>query len=247
MKKALMIFPIVLSFAIPSAAQITKIILGPRDGDNAGILQTYHNATVEVDLWIRTDPSLCGITGLHLPLSSRNDLIQSNSRSGGRLFHPFQYWDDISFLAPNDDTQHQGYTSQSLLGICTVLGYPCDHYRLIDTDGEWWKIASFLMTAASCIDCDELYCDALIEGYEPLYNWGIVLVDNCSGELDPSEYEVEFACLQFDQSCGDYEIGDFNGSGAFNVADVVIAVHKLLGASLEFTPCEYCPPEGWEP
>jgi hypothetical protein len=37
---------------------------------------------------------------------------------------------------------------------------------------------------------------------------------------------------------------DLNNSCAFNVADIVIAVHKLLGMPIELIPCELCPPEG---
>jgi hypothetical protein len=241
MKKAIILLFIVAMLPALAYPQTTKLIFGPMDGDNAGILYTYVNTTIGVDVWIRTDPGLCGIAGLHLPLSSKDDLIQSDSREGGELYFPFQYWDDISFLEPNDDPLHEGYTSQSLMGVCTLLGIPCDDIRLIDTDGEWWKIASFMMTTASEIEYDELYCDALIEGYEQYNNWGIALSDNCFGELDPSEYEVEFACLQFVQSCGEYVIGDFNGSGAFNVADVVDGYSRLkTGSPDPAITCE-CP------
>jgi len=234
MRKIIFAVTILLILAGLSPAQTTKLIFGPRDGENAGVIRAYGSASVDVDVWIRTEPGI-QIVGLHLPLSSNSEYI--GSRDDGSFLYPLDEWDDAQFLAPNDDPVNDGYTNQSILGVCDSLG-GCDP---IETDGQWWKIAAYKMTAGPAPQFDTPYCDAFIEGHHP-ENGGIVLTDYQQGELDPSQYEVEFACLQFEEFCGGYVKGDYSGNGVVNVADLVSAFSYLeTGAPEGGVMCQ-CPP-----
>jgi len=232
---------LILVLCAPLFAQelLVEIIFGPRDGDNVGTLYVYLNTTVTVDLWIRTAPGI-SIQGMHLPLSSKDDYMAS--RDGGRFYPPVDQWPTRQFNSPNDDPNHDGYTNQGILGVCT-WGGPVYNWG-IHTEGEWMRVACYLMTPVNFPELNTLFCDAFIEGSDPI-NGGIIIVEyQQPGEImDPSMYEVQYACLEFRlNECGDFIVGDFNGSLQFNVADIVSSYSRLAtGSPNPALQCE-CPP-----
>ncbi len=232
-----MILAIMLITAITygsATAQTTKLVFGPLDGDNAGVIRAYENATVDVDVWIRTEPGI-RIVGFHLPLSSNDEYI--SSRDDGTFEDSLSGWAEVYFLSPNDDPENEGYTNQSILAMCDFPG-ECNP---IETNGEWRKIATYRMTSGSAEQYDIPFCDAFIEGVNNDHG-GMVLVDFDQGELDPSQYELDFACLRFEQFCGDYILGDYNGSGSVNIADLITAYSYLITCSPDAVVMCQCPP-----
>ena len=233
---------LILLLSAPLSAQepLVEIIFGPRDGDNAGTLYVYENTAITVDLWMRTAPGI-SIQAMHLPLSSKDDYIAS--RDDGTFFPPVDGWPTREFLAPNDDPDNSGYTNQGIMGICT-WGEPNYNWG-IHTEGQWLKVASYLMTPVGFPELNTLFCDALIEGYHPI-NGGIGLweYNQPGGEImDPATYEVQYACLEFRlNECGSYIPGDFNGSLQFNVADIVQSFSYLSTGSPEGAIICECPP-----
>jgi hypothetical protein len=241
MRKVIFVMMAVLAWYNLTPAQTTKLIFGPRDGDDAGILYADTNEVIELDLWIRTVPDIC-LVGIHLPLSSNNLYIQSDSRDSGEIFYPLSEWGEVAFLPPNDDITNPGFVNQSLLAIEDLIGDPPD-YNCMLLWNNWFKWASYRVTTTVNASYDTLICDAFIEGYDP-DNGDFVLVDFYRGEMDRSMYEVEFACLMFAESvCGQYIIGDFNNSGDFNIADVTDSFSKLKTGSPEADLLCECPPE----
>jgi hypothetical protein len=227
----------------PVSAQLVEMVFGPLDGESAGVLYADLDQTIEVDLWMRTGPGI-SVVWFDIPMSSNDVYVDDDSREGGDYCQLLHTWDDVGFLSPNPDPVHSGYTNQSFLGI-EFIEPDCDNG--IITDGEWWWIASFRMTTASSGPTGVALCDAYIEGYHPLNHYtslGICVDGDDVHEIDHSEFELDFACLWFvESSCGYYVIGDYNGSGAFNVADIVDSYSKLkTGLPEPATVCE-CPPE----
>ena len=219
MWRLMLIIPLVVLMSIPVVlAQEVSFVFGSLDGDEAGYIYAYDYTIVDVDVWIKTEPGI-RIVGLHLPLSSRDEYIID--RNDGVFRNPLRNWEMAEFTVPDDDPENNGYTSQSIMAVCD------DPVDAIETNGEWWKIAIFKMTAGSTGAYGAYYCNALIEGNHP-ENGGIVLADFDQGELDPSQYELDFSCLNFNVNpCGFYIVGDYNGSGSFNVADVISAFSYL--------------------
>ena len=142
---------------------------------------------------------------------------------------------DVDFCLPNPDQNNPGFTNRSLIGICSFPG-PCDN--LIRTEGQWWNIARFILTA-SADTAEGLSCDIFKEGYHP-DNGRLTLVDYSQGELDPSTYEIEFACMHLPLYFY-YVMGDYNGGGTFNVADIVDALLDLKGRGGHSAFYCYCP------
>jgi hypothetical protein len=237
-KSLITLLALLLAYS-PVSAQQVEMVFGPLDGDNAGILYADTSQAIEVDLWMRTSPGI-SIVVFHIPLSSKDQYIRSDSREGGEYCELLHTWDDVTFLSPNPDPMHGGYTNQSFLGI-EFIEPDCDNG--IITEGEWWWIASFRMTTVGDAPTAIPLCDALIEGYHPDQE-GNILADCYIGEIDPSDISLDFACLWINEvACSEYTVGDYNGSGAINVADIVDSYSKLkTGLPEPASICE-CPPE----
>lgn len=193
----LLALAVFLSFSL-ATAQPAKIVFGPLDGDNAGAIVADTGETIEVQVWIRTEPGI-NIVGLHIPLASKDEMIQSDSRDDGDLLFPFPLWDDVSFLNPNPDVHLEEYTNQSILGIKDIVGDP-DSLNGIETNGEWSEIATFTMTTAT--DGDGIpHDDAFALGSQG-DNGSLVLVDYPSEEMDNSTIVLDFATLELPQTVG---------------------------------------------
>lgn len=233
MNRVLLIIPLLVMMSTAVLAQEVSLIFGSLDGDEAGYIYAYDYTVVDVDVWIKTEPGI-RIVGLHLPLSSKDIYIVG--RIDGVFRNPLRNWETAEFMASNDDPENDGYTNQSIMAVCD------DPVNAIETNGEWEKIAIFKMTAGSTGAYGAYYCNALIEGNHPDYG-GITLADYDLGELDPSMYQTDFSCLNFNVNpCGFYIVGDYNGSGSFNVADVISAFSYLkTGQPHAALICE-CPP-----
>jgi len=238
--RLILAIPIILTMSGAASAQLVEVVFGPLEGDSPGILYADTNQVIEVDLWMRTAPGI-SIIVFHIPLSSKNEYIRTDSREGGEYCQLLHTWDDVLFVTPNPDPMHSGYMNQSLVAVLSLTGQN-EYEDGIHTEGEWWWIASFRMTIVGSPPLGVSLCDAFIEGYDPLNHYAI-FVNFVTGEIDPSDVELEFACLKIQgPSCGYYVIGDFNGSGAFNIADIVESFSNLkTGLPDPALLCE-CPP-----
>ncbi len=237
MNRVLLIIPLVVLMSTPMVlAQSVSLVFGPLEGDSAGTIYAVIDGRLDVDVWIRTVPGI-SIIALHLPLSCNDYYIQSDSIVRGELYYPLNESWNIDFCLPNPDDHNPGYTNRSIFGYCSSpegCEYP------IQTDGEWWKIAQLSFTAAEGDGTP--HCDVFMEGYHPDFG-NPILVDFYQGELDPSDYETNFACLS-SGGCY-YLVGDWNGNGVFNIADVIAALSKLkTGQPNADHMCECLPNSG---
>lgn len=199
MKKAFLLTLVLLMISGLAMAQTTKIIIGPRVGNDAGAITADTNEVLNVPVWIRTAMDI-KIVGFHLPIGSNNTYIQADSRNDGDMFFPLPLWDDKSFLTPNDDNVHPGYKNQSILAIKDFGSDDPDTLNAIKTLGDWWQIAEFTMTTAG--EGDGIpHDDAFIMGNQT-DNGGMVWVDFYLGELDNDEIETAFATLELPMTTG---------------------------------------------
>jgi hypothetical protein len=98
------------------------------------------NSQIVVPVYIRTDDS---VNFVHWPFATDNDYVAS--RDGGVKLAPLSQWDDVVFLAPDQNSPVQGFTSQSILGFHDLFGQYNPQYILY-TNNEWWHIADYLIT-----------------------------------------------------------------------------------------------------
>ena len=248
MKRTLLLALAVLMTFSLATAQTTKIVVGPLEGDDAGIIMGEPSETIDVQIWIRTAPGI-RIVGIHLPLATKDDYFQASSRNGGDFFFPIPLWDAKFFLdaAPDDETA--GYTNQSFLAIKDfVVGEDPDTINAINTDGEWMRILQFEMTTVDeylGLPVDDAF---LMGSHED--NGSMVWVDFEDGELENTDIEVDLAT--FDMTTGvddDIEIPNsyslhqnypnpFNASTTINYSlseenFVTIDVFDIMGRKIE--------------
>ncbi|MEE9552996.1 MAG: hypothetical protein V3W18_01765 [candidate division Zixibacteria bacterium] len=224
MKKITLLTMAVAIISNVATAQTTKLIFGPRDGDNAGVLEVYRNATFFLEVWMRTAPDT-NIVYFHFPMSTNDLHIQGNSDAEIEFYYPLTIWDHNVYYPAQNDPVNEGYTVHSLRCTKDYPSFP-EPDDGIDTDGEWWLIASYKIALTAETE-GELLCDSFIEGFHPLVE-ELKLIAFPDYILDPSVYEVEFSCLTvIENECVQYSLGDYNGSGDFNVADVIASFSKL--------------------
>ncbi|MEE9552995.1 MAG: T9SS type A sorting domain-containing protein [candidate division Zixibacteria bacterium] len=243
----LSLFIVLISSAI--SAQTTKLVFGPLEGDSAGTIVAAPNDSIALEVWVRTAPGI-NIVALHLPLSSNDLYIQDDSREAGDLLYPFNLWDDVRFLGPNNDPGNDGYTNQSLWANKDFdwIPFPTPDNG-INTDGEWWMIAIFLMTTVEEVD-NEIHYDTFILGNQDC-NGDVVLVDFDTFEMDDADIEFSFAPLMLGEVLGvddDIDLPDGfalsqNYPNPFNAkttigydlperSDVRIDIYNILGAKI---------------
>jgi len=192
MKKTLLLALAIIMIASLASAQTTKVIFGTRDGDSATLITADTAQDLTLSVWIRTTPGI-NVVGTHMPFGTNDAYIDPASRSAGDMLYPFPLWENKRYLDPNEDTRHSGYTNQSILAVKDLPRDPFPGYG-IQTEGEWWEIATFGMTTG--VDGDgQPHDDAFILGWQQ-DNGGLVLVDYVLGELDNDEVEFEASPLQ---------------------------------------------------
>ncbi len=141
-----------------TSAQSNKIVFGPLEGDEAGILTVHNGEAIGVELWVRTDPdNPTGICGMAHGLSS-DDLI-IGSRNGIDIEPEYDMpnweatWVDGPFTHNPDDPFPipQGFT-------CEVqIGYSLWCSPFMDTNGEWDLYGTWLMVTNTGVPIEQLY------------------------------------------------------------------------------------------
>jgi len=123
-----------------------------------------------VPVWIHTQPGVT-IAAVHIPLSSNDEII--TSRLEPIIFSPFNKeseapegydkgWDVASTLDPIPHKDKDGYTSQSLLGFCSLTRKPNVPLECRDT----CKILEFPMIVSNQDSLLGKSYDVFIEGYQ---------------------------------------------------------------------------------
>lgn len=126
MKKFLLLtLAVLFSFGLANA-QYT-INFGNADGSN---LSVGIDRDIEIQAWCATDPGNMedSVTFAHMPLATDNQYVAS--RNAGFIAPAFQIpgcgWDDIGFLAVDNNSPVAGWTSQSVLGFAYLTDPRCE-------------------------------------------------------------------------------------------------------------------------
>lgn len=141
-----------------ASAQSNKIVFGPLEGEDAGVLTVRNGEDIEIEMWVRTDPNNpAPIVGVTHCLMSADTIIASRN---GAIFDPdygYPCWDTLvspPYGHPDDPNIPEGHTVQAAGAIFTIFDPPCD---ILDTDGAWDYYGSFLMTCRINIPVEETY------------------------------------------------------------------------------------------
>ena len=242
--KKLILITLILIFGVTAAsAQSNRIVFGPLEGDDAGVL-TVHNGllNLELEVWVRTDPdNPAPITGMAHALLSEDEVILNRN---GHTWDPdydspdWQVWVNLYVHDPNDNYPiPEGHTTEVTTGIweCCPGGGP------LDTFGEWDYYGSFWMDINTGLEEEQTY-SPFSRGWLPnsnqSTNWAFMAPPGGSivPEQDYSDLYVTSVCI--------YIPGDCNHNGTpLELEDALIIVSIYRGDVDPYYTCE-CPSHG---
>jgi hypothetical protein len=212
--RRLMFLMLIVSFLSSSAfAQgLNKIVFGPLEGDDAGVLTVHDGEDIEIEVWFRTDPGNPGPTiGLAAGLMSDDDLIAQRSCV---QFDPefTELWDDVTCDGPYTYDESDpfpvtpGHTTEFITAFCGPFDCPG-----LDTGGDWLYAGSFLMTCNTGVEPENTYYP-FAEGWFPHSGLGSAFSWEGGGTFP----ETDFCGLYFepDQDLNKVVFGPLEGDGA---------------------------------
>ncbi len=264
MKKFLLTTFILISGVATASAQSNKIVFGPLEGDDAGVLTVRNGEAIEIELWVRTDPeNPASIWGVAHGLSSDNIIIAE--RNGMDVEPEYgepnwcSIWLDGPFVHNPDDSFPipEGWTCEIKVGLYgwwpECVGGP------LDTQGEWDLYGTWLMVTNTEIPTEQTYYP-FMEGWYPHSGQGSNWAFDGGGSVVP---EQSFCGLYFEHETGIDENaslpGEFslvqNHPNPFNAtttikyslpeeSNVTIEIYDILGRKIE-TLISGIQPAGW--
>lgn len=129
--RKLLLVGLALAFAFSLASADNKVVFGPLDGDNAGVITVLNGEAIDVEIWVRTDAgNPAPVVGVNSALMTEDMVIAERN---GATFGPFfedPMWDENFidgpfFNDPNDNFPiPEGNTSECMVAIYQVLGEP---------------------------------------------------------------------------------------------------------------------------
>ncbi len=161
MKKALLIALIVFLFGTAAFAQdLNKIVFGPLEGDDAGVLNVRNGDDIEIEMWVRTDPNNPGpLLGILHGLLSEDAIIAARNGAIITPYYDVPNWEAVFVDGPyihnpaDDYPIPPGYTCEMQGAICAIFMWCTD----LDTQGEWEYYGAFLMTCNTDVQIEETY------------------------------------------------------------------------------------------
>jgi hypothetical protein len=153
---------ILLTTSVATAQGLNKIVFGPLEGDQAGVLTVHNGENIEIEMWVRTDPeNPTFVVGLYHGLLSEDAIIAS--RNGVEINPDYdvpnweQIWVDGPYYPDTSDNYPipPGYTCEMQVAIWCIFFPPCENP--LDTQGEWDYYGAFLMSCNTGIPPEETY------------------------------------------------------------------------------------------
>jgi hypothetical protein len=231
MKRVLFITLIALFAAAVASAQSNKIVFGPLEGDDAGVLTVHNGEDIEIEIWVRTDPSNPNlIEGMCIGLMSADSIIADRNCA---VLNPENNWDyfwcDGPFYHDGEDNFPipQGHTAETIVVICWHdLPYLC-----FSNQGEWDYFGSFLMTCNTGVVENITYW-SLSEGWYPHSGQGTSwsFYTPPGGSITP---EQDFCSLYFEAYPCLYIPGDCDHNGTPLELNDVLAMIDFYRGEME--------------
>jgi hypothetical protein len=234
---------ILISVAVPPlfAQGFNKVVFGPLEGNQAGVLTVRNGDAIEVEIWVRTDPNNPGpVIGITHGLLSQNTIIAE--RNGANIEPQYDYpnWpspvgvDGPFVYNPNDAHPiPEGHTCEMQYAL------PCDPFPCegdwMDTQGEWDLYGTWLMVTNTGIPIEETYYP-FAEGWYPHSGQGTFWAFEY-----PPYYTIPFQdyCgLYFESDTCIYIPGDVNHNGTpLELADVLAMINSYWGTVEPYYTC----------
>ncbi len=221
---------LIISLITASAsAQSNKIVFGPLEGDNAGVLTVRNGEAIGIEHWVRTDPdNPAPLFAFAHGLLSEDIIIAERNGMDPEPEYDTPPWDVFFIDGPyvhNPDDAYPlpiGWTCE-MHGAWTCMWMDC---YPIDTQGEWDLYGTWLMVTNTEIPTEQTYFP-FQEGWYPHSNDRTVWVFLDDSRVVP---EQSYCGLYFEPDTCIYIPGDVNRNGApLELADVLAMIGFYRG------------------
>jgi hypothetical protein len=222
------------------SAQSNKIVFGPLEGDDAGVLTVHNAEAIGIEMWVRTDPdNPAPIRSMQNGLLSENIIIAE--RGGMDIEPPYDFPNWYPFVdGPYvyDDYYEfpipPGWTCE-MHGALPCDFPPCD-FEPMDTQGEWDLYGTWLMITNTGIPIEQTYFP-FDEGWYPHNGIGTRWAFEGGGGVTP---EQSYCGLYMELKVCSYIPGDCDANGnARELTDVVKMIAYYRGFDQPGYVC-YC-------
>ncbi len=214
---------------------LNKIVFGPLEGDDAGVLTVHNGQAIGVELWVRTDPgNPAPVVGVAHGLMSEDVIIaERNGLDPEPLYDWCMYFVDGPY-AYDDPYEYEfpippGWTCEMQWAV------PCDWPPCgdgepgggpMDTQGEWDLYGSWLMITNIEIPAEQTYFP-FQEGWYPHNGEGTKWEFEGGGGVVP---EQSYCGLYFESNICSYLLGDCDHNGfPIELTDVLAMIGFYRG------------------
>ncbi len=214
----------------PASAQSNKIVIGPLEGDDAGVLTVHNGEAIEVEIWVRTDPDNPAVViGVSHGLLSEDIIIAE--RNGMDVEPPYDEWLQYFVDGPFTDADGgaypypAGFIGEMQGAIWCGFLPPCPD-QPIDTQGEWDLYGTWLMDVNIGIPTEQTYFP-FQEGWYPHSGYGTLWAFDGGGMVTP---EQSYCGLYFEPYPCSYIPGDCDHNGfPIELTDVLAMIGFYRG------------------
>ncbi len=224
---------LIVIFGLATAsAQSNKIVFGPLEGDEAGVLTVHNSEAIGIEMWVRTDPdnptpiiaTAHGLMSENVIIVERNRMDpepEYNSLPWAQFFidGPYVYDPQYDFPIP------EGWTCEMQGALCCDL--PGDPGPRLDTQGEWDLYGTWLMVTNTEIATEQTYFP-FVEGWYPHSGFGTSWVFEWGD--DWVEPDKSYCGLYFESNICVYLPGDCDHNGfPIELTDVLAMIGFYRG------------------
>lgn len=228
---------------------INKVIIGPREGDNAGVLTVLNDQDIEVEIWVNSDPeNPAPVYGVQHGLISEDAIIAARNGVALDPIYDMPNWEEVWVDGPFTHNPEDNFpipedhTCEMQRANYTVFNPPVGDP--LDTQGDWDYYGSFLMATNTGVPIEETYYPFSMGWYPETgegTHWSFE--DPPGGQLVPDQ---EYGGLFFTIEGCEYIPGDCDHNTVpLELVDILAIVGMYRGAIAPIYTCP-CPPHGVE-
>ncbi len=233
MKNLFEILIVITVITASASAQSNKIVFGPLEGDDAGVLTVRNGEAIGIELWVRTDPDnphwvvgVChGLLSEDLIIAERNgmdpepdyDSLPDGLWESFFIDGPYVYDPQYDYPIP------EGWTCEMQGALCFI---DIPYGDCLDTQGEWELYGTWLMVTNTEIPTEQTYYP-FMEGWYPHSRLGSNWAFYEGGNVVP---EQSYCGLYVESNLCTYVPGDCDHNGIpLELTDVLAMVGFYRG------------------
>jgi hypothetical protein len=228
---------------------INKVIIGPRVGDNAGVLTVLNDQDIEVEIWVNTDAeNPAAVYGVQHGLLSEDAIIAARNGVSLDPIYDMPNWEEVWVDGPythnpeDDFPIPEDHTCEMQRANYIVFNPPVGDP--LDTQGDWDYYGSFLMTTNTGVPIEETYYPFSM-GWYPETGEGTywTFEDPPGSQLVPDQ---EYGGLFFTIEGCEYIPCDCDHNNVpLELVDILAMIGMYRGVIAPAYTCP-CPPHGVE-